>query len=154
MKKANLSSDSFGLERKGYKDSYQSGYKAGEKIGDKASGALDKIKKMFKTGDTAAKQGGNIPQAKPFDKSMLGDTKKTADNTGKMADAMEITDEDIKYLRDIAEKEAVNKFTTASIKVDMQNNNTIGNNMDIDGMVSQLESKLQESMERAAEGVH
>ena len=151
----NKGMNTFDTFEKGWaKDAFNKGAEWGDGVSDKVSKKLDSLKKLGKTGETATKQGANIPQAKPFDKSMLGDTKKTADNTGKMADAMEITDEDIKYLRDIAEKEAVNKFTTASIKVDMQNNNTIGNNMDIDGIVSQLESKLQESMERAAEGVH
>ncbi|MBE5886769.1 MAG: phage tail tape measure protein [Lachnospiraceae bacterium] len=77
-----------------------------------------------------------------------------ADNTGAMADSMEVTDEDLKYLRDLAEQEAVNRFTTAEIKIDMQNHNSISSDVDIDGIVTQLEDRLYESMEIAAEGVH
>lgn len=78
----------------------------------------------------------------------------TADNTDGIADSLEITEEDLKYLRDIAEKEAINRFTTAEIKIDMQNNNTISSDMDIDGIVTQLEDRLYESMTIAAEGVY
>ena len=60
----------------------------------------------------------------------------------------------MKYLRDIAEQEAINRFTTAEIKIDMTNNNNINNDMDLDGIVDHLSSKLQEQMEIAAEGVH
>lgn len=78
----------------------------------------------------------------------------TAGNTGAVADSMEITEEDLKYLRDMAEQEVVNRFTTAEIRIDMTNNNNISSEMDIDGIVTEFEDKLYESMETAAEGVY
>ena len=60
----------------------------------------------------------------------------------------------MKYLRDLAETETINRFTTAEIKVEMTNNNTINNEMDIDGVVDYLANGLNEAMEKAAEGVH
>lgn len=78
----------------------------------------------------------------------------TADNTGAMADSMEISGEDLKYLRDIAEREVINRFTTAEIKIDMTNNNTISSDMDLDGIVDYLVVGVNEAMATAAEGVH
>ncbi len=83
--------------------------------------------------------------------SMLDTTDVIADNTG---EALDISNENLKYLRDIAETETINRFTTAEIKVDMKNNNTINNNMDIDGIVEQLTVGVQEAMTVAAEGVY
>lgn len=77
-----------------------------------------------------------------------------AGNTGSIADSMEITSEDLKYLRDIAEKEAVNRFTTAEIRVEMTNNNSISSDMDLDGIVDYLAVGVNTAMEKAAEGVH
>lgn len=78
----------------------------------------------------------------------------TAGNTDTIADSMEITSEDLKYLRDIAETEVVNRFTTAEIKVEMTNNNNVSSDMDLDGMVDYLANGVNEAMEKAAEGVH
>ena len=85
---------------------------------------------------------------------MPSNVEETAGNTGSMADSLEITSEDLKYLRDIAEQEAINKFTTAEIKVEMNNNNSISSDMDLDGVVDYLANGVQEAMEKAAEGVH
>jgi len=60
----------------------------------------------------------------------------------------------LKYLRDIAETEVVNRFTTAEIKVEMTNNNNVSSDMDLDGMVDYLATGVNEAMEKAAEGVH
>ena len=67
---------------------------------------------------------------------------------------MDITSDDLKYLRDIAETEAVNRFTTAEIRVEMTNNNNVSSDMDLDGIVNYLANGVNEAMERAAEGVH
>lgn len=70
------------------------------------------------------------------------------------ADKTDISNENLKYLRDSAEMESINQFTTAEIKLDMVNNNSIASNMDIDGIVTQLSEGLREAMESAAEGVY
>jgi tape measure domain-containing protein len=86
--------------------------------------------------------------------SLLSGVDNTASNTAKMADSMAITEENLEYLRDLAEQEAVNRFTTAEIKLEMTNNNQINSDMDLDGVVNYLEEKLYETMVVAAEGVH
>lgn len=78
----------------------------------------------------------------------------TAENTGAMKDSMDISKEEIKYLRDIAERDAINRFTTAEINVAMTNNNNISSDMDLDGMVDYLVIGVNEAMATAAEGVH
>lgn len=77
-----------------------------------------------------------------------------AGNTGKIADSMDITEEDLKYLRDIAEQEAVNRFTTAEITIEQTNHNTVSGKMDLDGIVSGLTDAASEAVDRIAEGVH
>lgn len=79
----------------------------------------------------------------------------TAGNTGRMADSLERTNEELKYLRDIAERDAINRFTTAEIKVDMGGvTNNLSSEMDLDGVVDYLANGVQEAMEKCAEGVH
>lgn len=93
---------------------------------------------------------GDIPA---FD-DMAKSGKDTAGNTKAIKDAMDITDEDIKYLRDIAEREAINKFTTAEIKLDMTNYNNVENEIDLDGMTMHLNDQILEGILSGAEAVH
>ena len=79
-----------------------------------------------------------------------GNTGKTAANTSQM---VSVSDEQLKYLRDIAEQDVINRFTTAEIAVTMTNNNSISSSMDLDGMISSLTDGVREAMEYAAEGV-
>lgn len=75
-------------------------------------------------------------------------------NTGKMADSMELTDEDLKYLRDLAEREWKKEFTTANIVVDMNNYNTIDSDNDLDGIITKLNSKLYDELDYLANGTY
>ncbi len=75
-------------------------------------------------------------------------------NTGAMADAMDITSEELKYLRDMAEQETVNRFTTARITIEQTNHNTVKNGMDLDGIMSGLTDAISEAVENTVEGVH
>ena len=86
--------------------------------------------------------------------SPLQDTgKDTAGNTAKMAKSMDATEEDLKYLRDIAERDVINRFTTAEVKVDMTNHNNINNDMDLDGIIDHFGEKLEETLVSVADGV-
>lgn len=90
-----------------------------------------------------------------FDFSNMGNNLgKIAGDTGSIKDSLDVTEEDLKYLRDLAEREVINRFTTAEIKIDMTNNNNINSEADLDGIINSLSEGLFETMEIAAEGVH
>lgn len=79
----------------------------------------------------------------------------TAANTAATADALDYAEEDLQYLRDIAEREAINRFTTAEVNVDMSGmKNTVNNNGDLDGFVSGLTDAVNEAVDIITEGVH
>lgn len=77
-----------------------------------------------------------------------------AENTGNMNGSLECSQEDLKYLRDIAEQDAVNRFTIAEIKVEQTNHNNINSKLDLDGVVSGLTNAVNESIDSVTEGVH
>lgn len=142
-------------------DTFQDGwasdaFDAGASWGD---GVADSVSNMFSGGGA-----GDIDLTGGIDPSFLDSSNfaqnagngiaDTADNTGKIADSVDISSENLKYLRDIAETEAINRFTTAEIQVTMNNNNNVSSDTDIDGMVDSLSAGVLEAMEAAAEGVH
>jgi hypothetical protein len=122
---------------------------------DFGSGVEDKITSGL-SGLTASLDTSSIDSAYTTTdaNSVASSLESIAGDTSDLKDSVDISDENLKYLRDVAERDVVNRFTTAEIKVDMQNNNTISNGMDIDGVISQLTAGVQEAMEQAAEGVH
>lgn len=80
------------------------------------------------------------------------DGKDTAGNTKKLADSVDMAKDDLAYLRDIAERESINRYTTAEIKVDMKNENHIHHDTDIDGIVDRFGEKVEEVISVLAEG--
>lgn len=145
-------------------DTFQDGwvddaYKSGAKWGD---GVSNKVTKAFDSKAVKIPKASDYKNAIANGNSALGNsaaqtaanTADTAKNTAKTADAVAVTAEDLKYLRDMAEQEYVNRFTTASITVNQTNHNTINNDMDLDGVTEHLRSTMEEQMAAAAEGVH
>ncbi len=83
------------------------------------------------------------------------DTASIADSTGSAASSLKETTEDLKYMRDLAEQEAINRFTTAEVKIDMTGmTNRIDSDMDLDGVLTTFTTGFAEALEIAAEGVH
>lgn len=128
-----------------YRFEYGDAWAAGNDFG---KGIDAKIGGMFNTGGPGDSSG--------FDLSSIADnTGLTADNTGKTADALAVTEEQLEYLRDIAERDAINRFTTAEVKIDMTGmTNRIDGSADLDGVISQLTEGFTEALVTAAEGVH
>ncbi|WP_318709878.1 tape measure protein, partial [Candidatus Acetatifactor stercoripullorum] len=141
-------------------DAFESGW-ASEAFDSGASwgdGVMDKISD-FSLSDIFG--ATDIPSVEDYTSGFSGigglgsDVGSIADNTGAIADSMDITEEELKYMRDIAEQEAVNRYTTAEISVDMSGmQNNINNNDDIDGFVSKLTDSVNEAVDNMTEGVH
>lgn len=127
------------VERLNYGDAWTKGKSVGSGISEKMSGLFN--------GNTTSLPYDNVDQ-------LLQNAGDTAGNTGRMADNMEITEEDLKYLRDVAERETVNRFTTAEIKVDFKNEATINSDLDIDGVMNKFTDVLREAIYTEAEEVH
>ena len=86
---------------------------------------------------------------------IAGSGRATAGNTERIADSMDLLDEDLQYLRDVAEREAIDKYTTASVTVRMGGvSNTINNDMDVEGVINQLTEGIYNGMVNAAQEVH
>lgn len=85
---------------------------------------------------------------------IYGNTGDTAGNTAKMADSMNNLEDSLEYMVDLAEREAINRFTTAEITIEQTNNNNISSDMDIDGVMDKWNTDFTEILETAAEGVH
>ena len=111
--------------------------------------------------DLASQFAGVVGNA-GTDNSFSGNMEGMSDNLGSIAgdtgaikDSMDITQEDLKYLRDIAEQEAINRFTTAEIHVDMSGmSNTVNSGDDLDGFMSKLTDSVYEAVDNMTEGVH
>lgn len=139
------------------KDEYTSvsdAYASGAAWGD---GVTDKVKNTFSVKSTSTPNMNDYTNnyaSELANSQIASNTADTAKNTAKSANSLSATSEDLKYLRDIADREYVNKFTTAEIKVSMINQNKINSNMDLDGVAEHLRSKIEEEMNAAAEGEH
>ena len=133
------------------KDAFKTGAAWGDGVADKISGVVNGLTSGgFDTSNMfagAGYQAGNYDAGK-----VPGNIADTAKNTGKAADSLSISAEDLKYLHDIAEREVINKFTTAEIKIEMTNHNNVNSDMDLDGIVDHLTSSVNEAMEAAARG--
>lgn len=86
--------------------------------------------------------------------SIADNTGSTAGSTGNIEDTLDLAEEELEFLRKLAEQEVINRFTTAEIHVDMTNNNNISSGMDLDGIVTHLSNKLYEELGVVASGVH
>lgn len=74
------------------------------------------------------------------------------DNTGKIKDSLEVSEDELKYLRDIAEQEAINRFTTAEVTINQTNNNNVSSDTDLDGFITALDDAMGEAIESITEG--
>lgn len=144
-----------------YGAAFQAGANWGDSAADKLSGMFNKKRETdskYEAGAYNYTGGGTGAGA---GSGLGGDAAKTAANTGQtaantaaIANSLDISNEQLKYLRDVAERDTVNRFTTAKIKVEMTNHNNVNSGMDLDGIVNGLTLAVEDAMSKAAEGVH
>lgn len=67
---------------------------------------------------------------------------------------LKVSDTDLRRIRTLAERQAINRFTTAQLKVEFTANNTIKSDLDLDGIVTHLETLVEDTLTSAAEGVY
>ena len=130
-----------------YRDAASAGYSFGEGVRDKVSGLFGKVS-LPNAGDYTSRLQDAITAG------IGGDLGAISDDTGKIKDSLDITEEDLKYLRDIAEQETVNRFTTAEVTINQTNHNNISSEMDLDGVMSGMTDAVNEAIEITTEGVH
>lgn len=128
-----------------YRFEYGDAWAAGNDFG---KGIDAKIGGMFNMG-AAGDYGGGFALD-----DIAADTGSIADSAGSAADALSISNEQLEYLRDLADREAVNRFTTAEVRVEQTISNNISNSADLDGVISTLTDGFTEALMTAAEGVH
>ena len=132
-------------------DSMQKGSEVGGNIGKMIDDmsqnmSLDNLIDSAKNGFT----GGAQDQLQ----SIENNTGNTAGNTAKMTDSMDAVDEELKYMRDAAEQEIINRFTLADLKVETTNNNTLRTQTDFDEMTRRMIESTGELLAMSAEGVY
>lgn len=168
----NILSDKFSLEYANPSEMYKKGYKWGEGVGNKVSDflsadnltkqisdslGLDSLKELADTGAGAVTGKDAINNA--TNPTLRGDggygsaLDKIADNTGKLVDASE-KDRQLELMRELGEREAVNRFTTAQIRVMQTNNNNIAKGADENTIMARLYQGLRDAVSRTAEGAH
>lgn len=150
MDDIDLSAESFGFTRMDYKDAYNSGYDYGDNIAAKSNLISENSKG---TGIDSTNPTNSVPTNTDLAGTQAGtDIENTAENTANIAKSVSDSTEEIKYLRDVAEREVINRFTTAEIKVNMGGiHNKVNKNTDLDGVVNHLENQLYESLNSTAE---
>lgn len=146
---AKVNASDYHLDRFEYSGAWDAGYSFGEGIEDTISN-FDPSS-LFNTNIPSASDYADLSNYTGSIGDGVGDI---ADNTGSIKDSLDITEEDLKYLRDIAEQEAINRFTTAEITIEQTNNNNVSGSMDLDGVVSGLTDAVNEAVDIITEGVH
>ncbi|MCD7864034.1 MAG: hypothetical protein LUG61_11165 [Lachnospiraceae bacterium] len=127
-----------------YSDVWNAGYSFGEGVEDTISNFS--MSDLFGTSD--------ITSATDYLDVYASDISDIADSASTVADSVDCTEEQLKYLRDIAEQETVNRFTLADVTVNQTNNNNVSSSMDLDGVIDGLTDAAKEALEVVAEGVH
>lgn len=144
-----LNAEDLHLGRFEYGAAFDMGYEFGQGVEDTVGGLFD-FSAMDSLGADALDAYG---LGNTLD-GIYGNTGDTAGNTAAMSEALDIAEEDLAYMRDIAEREAINRFTTAEIRVEQQNTNYISQDADLDGIMDAWANDFATKLDVSEEGVH
>lgn len=152
---AKVNAEDYHLERFDIGEAWE----AGTAFGDEIAASFDDFDILDMASNVISLASEALGDNDVFDSSALdgidNNVSDIAGDTEDIAESMSLTEEDLKYLRDMAEMETVNRFTTAEINIDMSGmNNTIKNGDDLDGFVSSLTDMVNEAVDIMAEGAY
>lgn len=137
---------------------FQAGAAWGDGVADKVGGFFDGFGSELGNPEGLPGSAGNpLGEQSPLDglDGLPGNVGGIAEDTDGIAGSLHVGSEELKYLRDIAERDAVNRFTTAEVKIDMTGmTNKIEGGADLDGVLRALTDGFAESLVTAAEGAH
>ena len=145
-----LNAEDLHLGRVEYGAAFDMGYEFGQGVEDTVGGLFD-FSAMDSMGAADGLDAFNLGNTLD---GIYGNTGDTAGNTAAMSEALDIAEEDLAYMRDIAEREAINRFTTAEIKVEQHNENHISKDTDLDGIMDAWANDFAEKLDVSEEGVH
>lgn len=145
-----LNADDLKLDRFEYGAAFDMGYEFGQGVEDTVGGLFD-FSAMDSLGAADGLDAFNLGNTLD---GIYGNTGDTAGNTAAMSEALDIAEEDLAYMRDIAEREAINRFTTAEIRVEQQNTNYISQDTDLDGIMDAWANDFATKLDVSEEGVH
>lgn len=145
-----LNAEDLHLGRFEYGAAFDMGYEFGQGVEDTVGGLFD-FSAMDSLGAADGLDAFNLGNTLD---GIYGNTGDTAGNTAAMSDALDIAEEDLAYMRDIAEREAINRFTTVEIHVEQHNENHISKDTDLDGIMDAWANDFAEKLDVSEEGVH
>lgn len=155
------------LEYKDLGDTAKAWYEKGAKIDDTLGLSFDKIKDMVTGGNgdiakaLSGELGGNelldelgkLGKDSPLLDEIAKNTGDIAKDTGNISGKLSVSDEEMNYVRKLAQRETINKYTRSHVNLHMTNNNQIRNGMDVNEMSRAIARQIQTELSYSAEGI-
>ena len=144
-----ISLSKYKTEYKDLNESYNQGYKQGQEWADNVTEVWDRYS------DSLVKYiQPNISGNSVADPTLMETIDQLKGNTDDIVNNTKVSSEELKYLRDIAERDVINRFTTAEIKIENNMNNNINSDRDLDGIVNYITTEMYKAASSTAEGLH
>ena len=144
-----ISLSKYKTEYKDLNEAYNQGYKQGQEWADNVTEVWDRYS------DSLVKYiQPNISGNSAADPTLMETIDQLKGNTDDIVNNTKVSSEELKYLRDIAERDVINRFTTAEIKIENNMNNNINSDRDLDGIVNYITTEMYKAASSTAEGLH